>query len=164
MLFFCYFIDWKQGNNRIEIQLDQCIDGDTAWFIMNGTKEKIRFLGIDTPESTNYIEEYGKEASDYTCELLRNANNIYLEYDNNSDRYDKYDRLLAYIFVDDKNISELLLSKGYAQVKYIYGDYYYLEELCTAEALAYDQKLGIWNNSNYQYENSYCIKNDISSL
>ena len=38
-----------------------------------GVYEKVRFLGINTPESTNYVEEYGREASEYTCNKLKNA-------------------------------------------------------------------------------------------
>lgn len=141
---------------KVNITLDSCVDGDTAWFIIDGKKEKVRFLGIDTPEATKIIEEYGEEASSYTCGMLENANEIFIEYDNNSDRYDKYDRLLGWVFVDGDNLSELLVSKGYAEVKYIYGDYKYIDNLCSSQYDAYKNKLGIWNS--YKYENNYCNK------
>jgi len=150
---FSFYLEQK-----VKIQLVECIDGDTAWFMINGKKEKVRFLGIDTPESTNYIEEYGKEASDYTCNLLTNAESIYLEYDINSDRYDKYDRVLGYIFVDNNNLSELLLSNGYAKVYYIYGDYKYLDDLCKTQEYAYSNRLGIWNKEYDEYQKNYCNK------
>lgn len=139
---------------KVEIKLDKCIDGDTAWFIVEGKKEKVRLLGIDTPESTNYVEEYGKEASNYTCSMLENATNIYLAFDSNSDRYDKYDRLLGYVFVDGNNLSELLLLEGLAEVKYIYGEYKYIDSLCKSQYEAYREKLGIWNM--YDYTKNYC--------
>ena len=146
-------------NNKTLIKLDSCIDGDTAWFIINGKREKVRFLGVDTPESTNIIEEYGIEASDYTCNMLKEAKNIYLEYDDNSDRYDKYDRVLGWVFVDNNNLSELLLTKGYAQVKYIYGDYLYLDELCMVQRDAYHKGIGIWNTEiKEKYKTNYCNK------
>ena len=47
-----------------EVTLDKCVDGDTAWFILDGNKIKARFLAIDTPESTTKVEEYGKEANE----------------------------------------------------------------------------------------------------
>ena len=147
-------------NDRIEIQLIDCIDGDTAWFRVNDKKEKVRFLGIDTPESVHpngIVEDYGKEASDYTCNILKSATKIELEYDIKSDEYDKYGRLLAWIFVDNNNLSELLLSKGYAEVNYIYNDYKYLDNLCIVQYNAYQNKLGIWNSSN-NYESNYCNK------
>ena len=145
-------------NQKVEVKFDKCVDGDTFWLVINNKREKVRILGVDTPESTNYIEEYGIDASIYTCNLLKNANNIYLEYDINSDRYDKYDRLLAWVFVDNNNLSELLLSKGYANVDYIYGKYKYLDDLCNVQEQAYLNKVGIWNNSKYNYYNNYCYK------
>ena len=39
------------------VKLDKCVDGDTAWFYYNNEVSKFRFLAIDTPESTNKIEE-----------------------------------------------------------------------------------------------------------
>lgn len=153
------YVILTNNDNRIKIKLVDCIDGDTARFIINGKEEKVRFLGIDTPESTNIQEEYGKEASNYTCDMLKSTDNIYLEYDINSDKRDKYNRVLGWIFVDNNNLSELLLSKGYAEVKYIYGNYKYIEDLCIAQYKAYKEKLGIWNISNYRYEEGYCYKN-----
>lgn len=141
-------------NERVDVQLDSCIDGDTVWFIVDGKREKVRLLGINTPESTNKIEEYGVMASDYTCNILQNANDIYLEFDNNSDYRDKYNRLLAYVFVDGNNLSELLLSEGLAEVKYIYADYKYINRLCQKQYQAYNNKLGIWNI--YDYSKNYC--------
>lgn len=156
----CYiFIINYDNEDRVEVKLVDCIDGDTARFIVNGKEEKVRFLGIDTPESTNYMEKYGIDASNYTCSMLKNAKNIYLEYDINSDRYDKYNRLLGYIFVDNNNLSELLLSRGYAEVKYIYGDYKYIDDLCVAQKNAYNNNLGIWS-SGYNYKDNYCTLNN----
>lgn len=155
-----YFVLTNTNNvNKVKIKLVDCIDGDTAKFIIDGKEEKVRFLGIDTPESTNYIEEYGVDASNYTCDMLKSTDNIYLEYDINSDKRDKYNRVLGWIFIDNNNLSELLLSNGYAEVKYIYGDYKYIDDLCIAEYSAYKDKLGIWNISDYRYEEGYCYKN-----
>lgn len=146
-------------DNKVEIKLVDCIDGDTARFIIDGKEEKVRFLGIDTPESTNYVEEYGIKASNYTCSVLKNANDIYIEYDLNSDKRDKYNRVLGYIFVDNNNLSELLLSNGYAEVKYVYGDYKYIDRLCKVQYAAYKDKLGIWSLNDYEYKDNYCYKN-----
>ena len=55
--------------SKLEVTLDKCVDGDTAWFILDGDRIKTRFLAIDTPESTTKKEPYGKEASDYTPSL-----------------------------------------------------------------------------------------------
>lgn len=158
IIVFGIFIFNNVIDYKVKVELVKCVDGDTAWFKVNGKKEKVRFLGINTPESVHpngIIEEYGKEASDYTCNMLSGANDIYIEYDVNSETHDKYDRLLAYVFVDNNNLGELLLSKGYAEVKYIYGDYKYINDYCLTQKGAIDNKLGIWSNNN-DYEDNYC--------
>lgn len=159
-----YFLFLRRNDARVEIYLDSCVDGDTAWFIIDGTREKVRFLGIDAPESVHpngIIEEYGVEASNYTCDLLKNANHIYLEYDSHSEKVDKYGRVLGWVFVDKDNLSRLLVSRGYAKVEYIYGDYFYLDDLCLDEYEAYMKEKGIWSNldTRNQYLNGYCNKN-----
>ena len=40
----------------VNMTLDSCVDGDTAWFIIDGERVKVRFLGIDSPESTKIVE------------------------------------------------------------------------------------------------------------
>lgn len=126
--------------------LDKCVDGDTASFNINGEIKTVRFLAIDTPESTNKKEYYGKEASDYTCNYLKNANNIKLELDANSDEYDRYNRLLAWVFVDDKLLQNEIIKNGYGKVAYIYGDYKYTDILYESENYAKSNKIGIWND------------------
>lgn len=134
------------ANSKIEVTLNKCVDGDTAWFNMNGKKIKTRFLAIDTPESTNKIEEYGKEASDYVCSLLTNASKIELEYDDVSDKQDKYDRYLVWVFVDGKLLQEMIVKEGLAEIKYIYGDYKYLDNVNNALDEAKKNKRNLWSN------------------
>ena len=85
-IFICFFalILGVNASEKQAVTLNKCVDGDTAWFNLNNSNIKVRFLGIDTPESTNQIEEYGKEASNYTCDLLKSAKEIQIEYDDNS--------------------------------------------------------------------------------
>ena len=150
---FCSFITLVSANERKTVELNKCVDGDTAWFYLNDEKIKVRFLAIDTPESTNTIEEYGKEASQYTCSELTNASLIEIEYDDNSNKQDKYNRHLVWIFVDGKLLQEKLVLNGLAEVKYIYGDYKYLDTLYEAQNSSKSKKLNIWsdndNISNY---------------
>lgn len=60
----------------------------------DGGEEKVRFIGVDTPESTTRVEPYGKEAAAYTKSRL-NGKKVYLEPD--VGERDKYGRLLAYV-------------------------------------------------------------------
>ena len=140
-----------------QVTLSKCVDGDTAWFIRDGEKIKTRFIAIDTPESTNKIEAYGKEASDFTCDLLTNSSFIEIEYEEDSDKTDKYDRHLVWVFVDGELLQEKVIENGLAEVAYLYGDYKYTDVLEDAEEIAKKKKLGIWNNTqdnndvNYNY-------------
>ncbi|MDR1781435.1 MAG: thermonuclease family protein [Bacilli bacterium] len=111
--------DNKTSTNN-QIKLVKCIDGDTAYF----TKlNKTRFLFIDTPEIYPESEPYGKEAANYTCNLLKKAKVITYEYDGN--KKDNYNRSLAWIFVDDELLQEKIAQAGYVKAYYDYGNYKY---------------------------------------
>lgn len=135
------------ASERIDVTLNKCVDGDTAWFNLKNKQIKARFLAIDTPESTNKIEEYGKKASKFTCDLLNNASHIQIEYDDNSDKQDKYNRELVWVFVDEKLLQELVVKEGLAEVKYIYGNYKYLDQVNLALKEAKKNKLNLWSDA-----------------
>ena len=135
------------ASERIDVTLNKCVDGDTAWFNLKNKQIKARFLAIDTPESTNKIEEYGKEASKFTCDLLNNASHIQIEYDDNSDKQDKYNRELVWVFVDEKLLQELVVKEGLAEVRYIYGNYKYLDQVNLALKEAKKNKLNLWSDT-----------------
>jgi micrococcal nuclease len=98
-----------------EVTLRQCTDGDTAQFT-NGTMNfSVRFLGIDTPESTYRIDPWGKAASKYTCEKLTNATSIVLESE--GDKTDGNDRYLAWVWVDGKLLNLELIEQAYSNAK-----------------------------------------------
>lgn len=150
VLILLYFFNVFAIKNREEVILKDCVDGDTAKFVINNKVEVVRFLSIDTPESVkpdSEVELFGKEASEYTCNMLKNAKKIFLEYDPKSDKKDKYDRVLAYVFVDDILLEKELVKNGLAEVAYVYDDYLYIDELKKEEEKAKKNKIGIWSNS-----------------
>ena len=126
--------------NQKHIEFKSCIDGDTAVFIINDEEKTVRFLAIDAPEINT---EIGKEASNYVCVALKKANTITLETEEGVS-LDKYNRVLGWIYVDDNLIQKDLINKGYAEVKYIYDDYKYVDELEKLQQQAKEKKLGIW--------------------
>lgn len=151
LLLFTSNIIVVSANVKEKVTLIKCVDGDTAIFNINGTKTRVRFLAIDTPESVKPdtdIQKYGKNASEYSCNRLTNAKEITLEYDNKSDNKDKYDRTLAWVWIDGSLLEEELLKIGYAKIKYVYSNYSYLERLNSAQKIAKEKKLGIWINYN----------------
>lgn len=131
------------------VTLNKCVDGDTAWFNLNNEVIKTRFLAIDTPESTNKIEAYGKEASSFTCNMLTNAKKIEIEYDENSDKTDKYERHLVWVFVDNELLQDLIIKEGLAEVNYLYRDYKYTSTLQASELIAKTNQVGMWQDTNY---------------
>ena len=150
-IIICFMLVLNIQAKSISVKFSECVDGDTAKFIYKEEEIKARFLAIDTPETkhpTKGEEPYGKEASEYTCERLKNAEKIKLEFDEDSDEKDKYNRFLVWVFVDDSLLQKELVRKGLASVAYLYGNYKYTSELEEAEQLAEDEKLGIWSITN----------------
>ena len=135
MLIICAFLTFTANvyaNEKETVKFKKCVDGDTAVFTVNNEDIKVRFLAIDTPETvhpTKKEQAYGKNASEYTCKKITNAKKIELEYDSKSTKLDKYGRTLAWVWVDNSLLQKELLEIGYAQIKYVYGKYSYLDEL-----------------------------------
>jgi len=143
----CYV---NKKNESEKVTLSKCVDGDTAKFVMSdGVVKTARFLAIDTPESvhpTKEVEAYGKEASEYTCNLLENAKSLKVEYDKASEKEDKYGRILVWVYADDKMVQESLLEQGLAKVAYLYENYEYTTSLQKIESIAKEKKIGIWSD------------------
>ena len=79
-------------------QVVRVIDGDTIKIDYNGKATNVRLIGVDTPETVHPskpVESYGKEASNFTKNLLQ-GESVYLRYD--VERTDRYGRLLAYLY------------------------------------------------------------------
>lgn len=89
------------------------VDGDT---IELETGERVRYLMIDTPESTTETECFGPEAKQLN-ELLVGGKAVTLRYD--VECTDAYDRLLAYVEVSGQDVSRVLVERGYACVLHI---------------------------------------------
>lgn len=167
IIFIFVFTTDVYAGEKIKVTLDSCVDGDTANFVINKKVKKVRFIGINTPESVkkdNKIEPYGKEASNYTCKKLKGAKKIELEYDPKSDKKDKYDRVLAWVYVDNKLLQKELVEKGYAEVKYLYDNYLYSDELKKSEEKAKKKKLKIWSNKKLEEDISDEIMNSVDSF
>ena len=113
-----------------KIKLDRVVDGDTIDANIDlgfdiSTKKRIRFMGINTPESrTRDLEEKAKglAAKDRVKQLLEGAKEITLQ----SHGVGKYGRCLGELFVDMvdgqekltlESVNELLIKEGHA-VKY----------------------------------------------
>lgn len=149
------------------VKFSKCVDGDTIKILLDNKEYTVRMLAIDTPESvhpTKGIEYYGKEASEYTCQKVTNAKKIQLEYDDDSEKMDKYDRLLAWVFVDENLLQEELITNSYAKIAYLYGDYKYTKQLEKAQEIASAKNIGIWDQeAKEKYDNENNIKTNDDS-
>lgn len=130
---------------KIKVEFDKCIDGDTISIKNNEIYAKVRFLAIDAPEIDKQ-EPYSTEAKEYLCNLIKNGKNLYLEFDNKSDKVDKYDRTLAWVWIDDTLLQKEMVKNGFAKVAYLYDNYKYASELKKFEEYAKDNKLNIWSD------------------
>ncbi len=105
------------ANNNTLYEVIRIVDGDTIVINYNGAEEKVRLIGVDTPESVHpdasKNTEAGKTASAYTTELLT-GKSVSLEFD--VQERDKYGRLLAYVYLDGVMVNKTLLETGYANI------------------------------------------------
>ena len=84
ILLSIFFIGLNGVYAKETVKFSDCVDGDTIKIIKNEKEYTVRMLAVDTPESvhpTKGVEYYGKEASEYTCNTVKNAKKIELEYD-----------------------------------------------------------------------------------
>ncbi len=133
--------------------VSRVVDGDTIVVTINGTEEKIRFIGVNTPESVGRYSKkpqlYGKEASAYTKAQL-DGKTVYLQKDV-SDR-DKYGRLLRYVWLEEPDKSNLeeqmfnaiLIKEGYGRVMTYPPDVKYSKTFVGIEERARENNRGLW--------------------
>ena len=118
--------------DKFNVKYRSCYDGDTCRidFIKNITggymvpeffasDVRIRLSSIDTPEIRGKCLQEKRlaiKARDYLNYTLKKANSIVIDIDNNN-KLDSLGRYLAVLYVDDININNLMLSRGYARIE-----------------------------------------------
>jgi micrococcal nuclease len=117
-------------------------DGDTVTLRMDGKRYRTRLIGMDAPEMGQ--EPWGRKAKDHLRELLKaSGGKVLVETDITV--YDKYDRLLAYLWLDDKRmVNELMVKDGYAVLFTIQPNSRYADRFRKAQRLARENKVNIW--------------------
>lgn len=124
------------------------VDGDTIVVRLDGGEERVRLLGIDTPESVDPrspVECFGKEAAAHTASLLPVGTPVRLVRD--VEARDRYDRLLAYVYrVDDGTFVNLrLVEDGYAAVLTYPPNVAHADEFVAAASQAREAGRGLWS-------------------
>lgn len=118
----------KQYPQEVIAEVVRVLDGDTIDVRIDGVIERVRYIGIDTPElrTDGRPECYSTEATVANRSLIA-GKRVRLEAD--EERRDDYDRLLRYVYVGDTFVNAELLQGGYARLLFIppntreYGDF-----------------------------------------
>ncbi len=133
--------------------ISRAVDGDTVEFDCNGVSEKIRIIGIDTPETVHPskpVQCFGKEASDKMKNLVT-GKKVILRKGQGSDNRDKYGRLLRYVEIDKKDIGMEMVKEGFA---FSYKSYPHekLDEYNQLEKTARENEKGLWGKDVCDYQ------------
>jgi micrococcal nuclease len=106
----------------------------------------VRFIGVDAPETVHpqkLVERFGEQSSEFTRRYLLNQP-VFLAFD--WQLRDRYDRLLAYIYLADGScFNALLLREGYAHA-YTHYPFEFLEQFRALEREAREQARGLWGS------------------
>jgi len=138
------------GGEPGRASVERVVDGDTIVVRLPGTgrvKEKVRLIGIDTPESVDprsVVECFGREAGRRTAALLPPGTAVRLVRD--VEARDRYSRLLAYVYRADDGlfVNLALVADGYAAVATYPPNVAHAEELAAAARTAQEQGRGLW--------------------
>lgn len=120
-------IEMTSYTEKYKVKYLYHIDGDTAVFKDENNNEiTCRFIGVDAPE---YGEDGFEKASNYTDMVLSSAFEIVLELEPKSEKYDKFDRLLAWVWTDGSLLQGKLVENNLVEIKYLFNNYLYTEYL-----------------------------------
>ncbi len=123
------------------------VDGDTVDVELNGQRERVRMIGVDTPEVVapgRPVMCYGREASAQAAALLL-GRMVLLEEDLSQDSRDRFGRMLRYLWLPDGRMANLeLIADGYAYESTFRNAYAYQAIFRAAETTARSEERGLW--------------------
>ena len=127
--------------------VSRVVDGDTIVVVYpDGRTDKVRMIGVDTPETHKPgtpVQCYGPEAERFTRKAL-DGKGVRLELDR--DERDRYERLLAYVYIDGKRFEDQLLQRGFARQLTIRPNNRYARDFLALETTAKRQARGLWKS------------------
>jgi endonuclease YncB( thermonuclease family) len=146
--------------------IEEVADGDTIVVDMNGVSERVRLIGVDTPEThrpNTPVQCYGPEASEFLKNFLNNKA-VRLEADPTNSNRDRYGRLLRYVYLDDGTlVNELIISKGngFAYVRFPFQK---KTEFLDTEKTARSSGLGLWSACKYEIDSGQYKTDDNNAI
>lgn len=116
------------------VTLENCIDYESSIFI-NSDNELIdvKFAGI------NVLTDRSEMVGNYICSKLKNAKEIKIEYEEEND-----DKIVAWVFIDDVLLQDILISNGYSNIDKSIEDSKYYEVLNNSLEIAKEKLIGMW--------------------
>lgn len=157
-------VDWDNNTRSVLVNSDypygkykvtRVVDGDTIIVDFNGKEERVRLIGVDTPESVHpdaakNLPE-GKLVSQFTKDKLE-GKEVALEFD--VQERDHYGRLLAYVWFGGETFNKILLREGYAQVATYPPNVKYVEDFTAIQNQARENKKGLWSDNVFNSGNT----------
>jgi micrococcal nuclease len=129
---------------RVSARVVSITDGDTIHVQIGDAEEKVRYIGIDTPESVipgETPECFGKRAAHANAALVE-GRTVTLVF--GAERRDIYDRLLAYVYVGDEFVNAELVRRGFARTLTIAPNDDFADLLGRLEQAAGAAGRGLW--------------------
>jgi micrococcal nuclease len=134
--------------DTVAAEVQGVTDGDTFVATVDGRRERVRVIGVDTPETVapnRPVEPYGREASSFAERHLAGAT---VRLAGDVEPRDRYGRLLAYVWLADGTFwNALLAAEGYAQQLTIPPNVAYAGLFRRLVAEARQQRRGLWARS-----------------
>lgn len=151
-------IPFGKAHNYSDILVTRVIDGDT---IQLESGERVRLIGIDTPEmhesdklhrdsqrtgqDVSAIKAMGKKSYEFTRALLE-GKRVSLELD--VEKYDRYDRLLAYVYLKDGTfVNAEIVKQGYASLMTFPPNVKYADLFLKLSQEARQNNRGLWGDN-----------------
>lgn len=128
--------------------VERVVDGDTVDIVIDGRSERVRLIGIDTPETVkpnSPVECFGPEASSFTRALLPDGTKVLVVRD--VEPRDDYGRLLAYVHRanDGVFVNLELVRAGYAALLTFPPNVAHVDDFVAAARAAERADLGLWS-------------------
>jgi micrococcal nuclease len=134
------------SRSSVTARVVRVVDGDTISVRLRGRAEKVRYIGVDTPETVKAdtrVQCYGKRASAFNRRLV-DGRVVRLRFDR--ELRDRYGRLLAYVFVGERFVNADLIRRGYATTLTIAPNDSRAGFLARLERRAMRQGRGLWSS------------------
>ncbi|HKY77835.1 MAG TPA: thermonuclease family protein [Acidimicrobiia bacterium] len=134
----------RSGGDSPTVRVVAVVDGDTVDVAWGGRRERVRLLGVDTPETVDPdrpVGCYGPEAAAFTHRSLQ-GRAVRLQFDR--ERRDRFGRLLAYVDVDGRRFNDELLAGGYARLLVIPPNGRHARVMLDQELEARSARRGLW--------------------